>query len=76
MKPDRVLDCRGNSCPLPVVKTKLLLDELDGGEILEVIADDPASKSDFPAWCEANEVELLEIIEEGGVFHFFIRKGF
>lgn len=74
MKTDKILNCIGNSCPLPIVKTKLTLEELEVGQLLEVIADDPGAKSDFPAWCEANEEELIQNNEENGIFHFVIKK--
>lgn len=68
------LDCRGDFCPIPVVKAKLALEEMSPGEVLKVLADDPAAESDFSAWCEATGNPLLksEKTEEG--FVFLIRK--
>ncbi|MFQ6043902.1 MAG: sulfurtransferase TusA family protein [Candidatus Poribacteria bacterium] len=74
MKSDRVLDCTGYLCPLPVVKTKLLIEEMKQGEILEVISDDPGAKRDFPAWCEETGNKLLKMEEEQKGVMFYIRK--
>ncbi len=43
-KPDRKLDCIGLYCPEPVFKTRMELDEMKKGEVLEVVADDPAAE--------------------------------
>lgn len=40
MKPDQVLDLKGVSCPMNFVKTKLVLEEMEAGQILEIILDD------------------------------------
>jgi len=47
LKPDRVLDCVGLYCPEPVFRTRLALDEMEVGEVLEVTADDPAAEEDI-----------------------------
>ncbi|RLD15867.1 MAG: hypothetical protein DRI36_06530 [Caldiserica bacterium] len=57
MREDRVLDCTGFYCPLPIVKTKLELEKMKEGEILKVLADDPGAKSDFPSWCKQSRHE-------------------
>nr|MDA3792830.1 sulfurtransferase TusA family protein [Elusimicrobiota bacterium] len=61
---NRELDCVGFFCPLPVVKTKLELEEIEPGEILKVTADDPGSKEDFPAWCSETGHKLLKTEED------------
>ncbi|TRO44878.1 hypothetical protein E2P30_01835, partial [Candidatus Bathyarchaeota archaeon] len=47
IKADKKLDCVGLFCPEPVFNTRLQLDQMEIGETLEVIADDPAAKSDI-----------------------------
>jgi tRNA 2-thiouridine synthesizing protein A len=49
--PDEVLDCRGQRCPLPVIALARRLPELELGQVLVVLADDPAAAADIPAWC-------------------------
>ena len=69
------LDVKGVSCPMPVVKTKQAIDELDDGEILEVLATDSGSMSDIAGWAEATDgVELLEQVEDGDVYKHYVEK--
>ena len=74
MEADKKLDCVGLYCPMPIVKTAQELKELEGGEVLEVIADDKGIKSDMPAWCNKTGNQLLSIEERDGEFHVFVRK--
>ena len=73
-KPDRNLDCVGLYCPEPVFRTRQEIDKLGVGEILEVIADDPAAEEDIPRLVKRLGLELLELHEEKGEFHFIIKK--
>jgi TusA-related sulfurtransferase len=69
------LDVKGASCPMPVVKTKSAIDELDAGAILEVLATDPGSMSDIDGWATGTEgVELVEQREDGDVYRHYVRK--
>jgi len=72
--PDEVLDARGLSCPMPVLKTKKALDSIEPGQVLEVLTTDPGSKSDIPALLDRLGHELLETKEDGGVISFYIKK--
>jgi tRNA 2-thiouridine synthesizing protein A len=74
IKADKILDARGLYCPMPVLKTKRALDEMGEGQILEVIASDPASRTDIPAFIERVGHSLIRATEETGVFYFLIRK--
>ena len=47
LKVDRTLDCIGLYCPQPVFETRIELDKMSDSEILEVLADDPASEEDI-----------------------------
>jgi len=71
---DKTLDTSGLNCPLPVLKTKKALEDMQGGQVLEVISTDPGSKADIPAFCQRTGHELLETVEEGGKYIFYIRK--
>ncbi len=73
-KPTKTLDCRGLFCPMPVVKTKLELESMNVGEVLEVIADDPGFEKDFPSWCEAAGEEFLGIKKENNIYIGYVRK--
>jgi tRNA 2-thiouridine synthesizing protein A len=74
IKADQVLDAKGLNCPMPVLKTKKALDGIQTGEVLEVVATDPGSKSDIPALLKRLGHELVDTREEGGAISFFIRK--
>jgi len=70
----KVLDAKGMACPMPVVRTKKAMEELDSGDILEVHATDQGSKSDLTAWAKAGGHDLLKDAEEDGVLKFWIQK--
>lgn len=72
--PTSSLDCVGLYCPEPVFRTRLELDKLEIGAILEVYADDPASEEDIKSLVKRLGHELLAITKEGAVFRFLIRK--
>ena len=74
IKEDRILDAKGLNCPLPILKTKVLLNKMLAGEILYVEATDPHSVIDFEAYCARTEHELLNIEEEEKLFKFYIRR--
>jgi TusA-related sulfurtransferase len=71
---DKILDCMGDSCPVPVIKTNAQVKRLAIGEILELLADDPASEEDIKSWAKRTGQRLLEFYEEEAIFHFFIEK--
>jgi TusA-related sulfurtransferase len=73
-KPTRNLDCVGLYCPEPVFRTRQEVDKLEVGEVLEVIADDPAAEQDIPRLVKRLGLELLEMYEENDEFHFIIKK--
>ncbi len=70
----KIVDARGLHCPMPVIKTKKALDDIDSGEILEVKTTDPASKADIPALVNRLGHHLIESREETGEFIFIIKK--
>lgn len=73
-KPDRSLDCVGLFCPEPVFRTRQEIDKLDVGEVLEVIADDPAAEEDIPRLVKRLEQQLVEMRKVKDQFHFIIKK--
>ncbi|AGB17525.1 putative redox protein, regulator of disulfide bond formation [Halovivax ruber XH-70] len=69
------LDVKGQSCPMPVVKTKGAVDDLDEGQILEVVATDSGSMSDLAGWAEGTEgVTLLDQVEGDDVYKHYVEK--
>ncbi len=73
--PDRTLDCIGLYCPEPVFRTREEIDRLGVGDVLEVMADDPASEEDIPRWAKRSGHELLDMQKEGDQIYFLVRKG-
>ena len=73
-KADRTLDCLGLFCPEPVFRTRMQLDEMKIGETLEVIADDPAAKSDIENLAKNLGQEVLESIQEEDVTRIVLKK--
>lgn len=69
----QVLDLRGLTCPLPVLRTKKAMRDVAKGASLRVEATDPATQADIPALCEAAGYKLLDSSEAGGVFIFNIQ---
>ena len=73
-KPDKTLDCLGLYCPQPLFQTRELIDKLNIGEILLVIADDPAAEEDIKRFAKRTGHEILKYEKEGDIIKFFIRK--
>jgi len=71
---DQELDASGLNCPLPILRAKKTLNAMSSGQILHVIATDPGSVKDFDAFAKQTGNELMESKEEGGKFHFLIKK--
>lgn len=75
MNVNKVLDAKGMACPMPIVKTKKEMKDLNIGDILEVQATDQGALKDFEAWAKSTGHELLDSKEEGSVLTFYIKKG-
>lgn len=71
---DQELDASGLNCPLPILRAKKTLNAMASGQILHVIATDPGSVKDFDAFAKQTGNELMESKEDGGKFHFLIKK--
>jgi TusA-related sulfurtransferase len=69
------LDVKGQSCPMPVVKSKQAADDLSEGEVLEVVSTDSGSMSDIKGWANTTDgVELLDQEEGDGIYKHYVRK--
>ncbi len=71
---DAEYDATGLLCPLPVLRANRKLRELPSGGTLTIRATDPASESDFPAFCKQTGHELVSTSRDGEVLVFVIRK--
>ena len=68
------VDARGQSCPGPLVALHKALKDVRRGDLLELLATDPGSKSDVPSWSRLSGHELVESGEADGVYRYVIRK--
>lgn len=75
MHADKVLDAKGLACPMPIVKTRKEMKEMESGQVLEILATDKGAKADLVAWAKSGGHELLDSQENGDVFTFWIKKG-
>ena len=69
---DLELDCRGMFCPMPIVQLKKATKKMQPGQVLRLVATDPGSKRDVPAWAEKTGNMILDSNEEGKEFTFII----
>jgi tRNA 2-thiouridine synthesizing protein A len=74
MKTDKQLDCTGLYCPEPVFRTRMVLDDLEPGETLEVTADDPAAYEDLKRLAERLGHEVLSLTKEGDEIKIVIKR--
>jgi tRNA 2-thiouridine synthesizing protein A len=72
--PDKTLDTKGLTCPLPVLKLKKAIQDIPIGGTLEVLATDFGTVGDFQAFCRQTTHELLEHSESAGVYRFLIKR--
>ena len=68
------LDARGLNCPLPILKAKKALAELESGQVLRIVATDPGSVRDFQAFAKQTGNALLSHIQQGTEFTFLMRR--
>ena len=73
-EPVRVVDTRGQPCPMPVIELAKAVDLLDVGEVVELVSDDATSKVDIPVWCRMRRQTLLSTEEHDGVWHFLVQR--
>ena len=75
MAHDQELDASGLNCPLPILRAKKTLNAMASGQVLHIVATDPGSVKDFDAFARQTGNALIDSREEGGKFHFLIKKG-
>ena len=71
---DRELDARGLNCPLPILRTKKALNDMQSGQVLKIVATDPGSVKDFQAFSKQTGNELLSHAEGNKEFTFFMKR--
>ena len=71
---DKELDARGLNCPLPILKAKKALSDMQSGQTLRVLATDAGSVRDFQAFAKQTGNELLEQLTVGAEFTHVLRR--
>ncbi|ALS63328.1 sulfurtransferase TusA family protein [Pandoraea pneumonica] len=74
MEFQKEVDARGLNCPLPILRAKKALADMQSGEVLRIVATDPGSARDFAAFAKQTGNELLESREEEKTFYFLMRR--
>lgn len=74
MNVNKVLDAKGLSCPMPIVKTKKEMTALEPGQVMEVQATDKGSTADIKAWAQSTGNHYLGTVEDGDTLKHYLRK--
>ena len=74
MEHQREVDARGLNCPLPILRTKKMLNDMKSGELVQILATDPASVRDFQAFARQTGNELLEQTSANDEFVHYLRR--
>jgi len=71
---DRDVNARGLSCPLPILRAKKALADMQSGEVLRVVATDPGSVRDFQAFSRQTGNPLVAQVAQSGEFVHWLRR--
>ena len=71
---DKELDARGLNCPLPILRAKKTLTEMQSGQVLRIVSTDVGSVKDFAAFCKQTGNELLSQAEASSEYTFFLKR--
>ncbi len=71
---DKDLDARGLNCPLPILKTKKSLADMQSGQVLRVTSTDCGSVKDMQAFANQTGNQLVSQEEQNGEYIFFMKK--
>ncbi|MCX7152552.1 MAG: sulfurtransferase TusA family protein [Betaproteobacteria bacterium] len=71
---DKEVDARGLNCPLPILRTKKALTDMQSGQVLRIVATDPGSVKDFQAFARQTGNALVDQSANDKEFTFFMQK--
>ncbi|WP_225721153.1 sulfurtransferase TusA family protein [Candidatus Vallotiella sp. (ex Adelges kitamiensis)] len=75
MEIHKEVDARGLTCPLPILRTKKALADMQSGQILKILATDPSSPQDFSEFAKQTKNELLKVTAcASKTFVFLMRR--
>ena len=71
---DKELDARGRNCPLPILRVKKALNDMQSGQVLMIVSTDPGSVKDFQAFAKQTGNDLLQQAAAEKEFTFFLKR--
>jgi len=74
--PALTLDALGKKCPIPIIMLAERIGEVRIGQTIEVLADDPAAKTDLPAWCALKSQEFVSETALSAGWSFLVRRAY
>ena len=74
LQEDKLLDCSGLLCPMPVIKTSKTIKEMQVGQVLKMVATDPGAPADMEAWARQTGNELVDSHKDGEKFVFYLKR--
>lgn len=74
--PALTLDALGKKCPVPIIMLADRIRDVAIGQVIEVLADDPAAKTDLPAWCALKSQEFLRAADRPAGWSFLVRRSY
>jgi tRNA 2-thiouridine synthesizing protein A len=74
--PMLILDALGKKCPIPIIMLADRIGEVRVGQTVEVLADDPAAKTDLPAWCALKSHEFVKATALPAGWSFLVRRSY
>jgi tRNA 2-thiouridine synthesizing protein A len=78
LQPALSINALGRKCPLPIIMLAERIGEVAVGQLVEVLADDPATKTDVPAWCGLKSHDFVGSAELGAGegWAFLVRRSY
>jgi len=70
------IDALGRKCPIPIIMLAERIGDVRVGQIVEVLADDPAAKTDLPAWCALKSQEFVQASTLPAGWSFLVRRSY
>jgi TusA-related sulfurtransferase len=74
MDSELIVDATGTACPIPIIELAKAIRRVEAGQLIALLATDPAAKQDVAAWCAATGHQLVSLSFEAGVWRAQVRK--
>jgi tRNA 2-thiouridine synthesizing protein A len=75
-RPALTIDALGKKCPIPIIMLADRIREVRIGQLIAVLADDPAAKTDLPAWCALKSQEFVATVDLAEGWSFLVRRSY